>query len=52
MVTDQTVLNDELEMIWKEAEVAKFEGTSRNSLGGTERNHELQSELLVSQLRV
>jgi hypothetical protein len=44
-----TELNDEMETIWKEAVVAKFEGTVRSLPGETDRNHELQSGQLVSQ---
>jgi len=41
---NQNVLNDELETIWKEAEVATFEGIFRNVLGGIDRNHEFNRE--------
>jgi len=44
----QTVLNDVLETIWMEAEVAKFEGIFRNLPVGTDRNHEIQSGEMVS----
>jgi hypothetical protein len=50
-VVDQTELNDQLETIWKQEVVAKFEGTFRSLPGGTDRNHELQSGQLVSQTK-
>jgi hypothetical protein len=34
-------VNDELERIWKEADVAKFKVTSRHLPGGTEENHKI-----------
>jgi len=52
VVINQIVLNDELETIWMEAEVAKFEGIFRNLPVGIDRNHEIQSGQLVSQPRV
>jgi hypothetical protein len=48
VVINQTVLNDELETIWMDAEVAKFEGIIRNLPGGIDRIHEIQSGQLVS----